>query len=65
MNALATPVKVGTLELKNRFVRSATQDRMGNADGSITEKEICLYEKLAANDIGMIISAEAKQYMEG
>ena len=56
MNLLATPIRLGALTLKNRFVRSATQDRMGNTDGSITEQEINLYEKLAANDIGMIIS---------
>lgn len=56
MDLLTSPIELGTLTLKNRFMRSATQDRMGNNDGSITGKEIQLLETLAANDVGLIVS---------
>lgn len=59
MKSLFQPVSVGPLVLKNRFVRSATNDNLGNEDGSISEAEISLYQKLAINDVGLIITAHA------
>ncbi len=48
--------KIGKLDLKNRFVRSATWDAMANEDGSVTEKSIELYTALGAGGMGLIIS---------
>lgn len=59
MNVLFTPFTIGRLEVKNRFVRSATQHRMGHTDGSITAQDIAYYERLAAGGIGLIISASS------
>ena len=59
MKSLFQPVSVGPLVLKNRFVRSATNDNWGNEYGSISEAEISLYQKLAINDVGLIITAHA------
>jgi 2,4-dienoyl-CoA reductase-like NADH-dependent reductase (Old Yellow Enzyme family) len=54
---LFTPVTLGNLTVKNRFVRSATHDYLGHPDGSISPKEIELYRTLAQNEVGMIITA--------
>ncbi len=56
---LFNPINIGPITVKNRFVRSATQDWFGNDDGSITQREIMLYEELAKNDVGMIVSAHS------
>lgn len=57
MSVLFTPIKIGAMTIKNRFVRSATQDFLGNDDGSISDQEMALYEKLAQNEVDMIITA--------
>jgi 2,4-dienoyl-CoA reductase-like NADH-dependent reductase (Old Yellow Enzyme family) len=59
MKSLYQPVSVGPLVVKNRFVRSATNDNLGNEDGSISDAEIALYQNLAINDVGLIITAHA------
>lgn len=56
---LFTPISIGTLEIPNRFVRSATHDYMAEKDGSVTDRELALYEKLAGGDIGLIVSGHA------
>lgn len=52
-------IDLKNISLKNRFVRSATHDYMGNADGSVSHAEVALYEELSKNEIGLIISAHA------
>jgi 2,4-dienoyl-CoA reductase-like NADH-dependent reductase (Old Yellow Enzyme family) len=59
MSILFEPVTIGTLEVKNRFVRSATHDYMGHSDGTLSDAEYDLYRCLAENDVGMIITAHA------
>lgn len=59
MYNLLQPFSLGSLNVKNRFVRSATYDRMGNMDGTISERELAVYEELARNDVGLIISGHA------
>ena len=59
MNSLFTPISLGSFTVKNRFVRSATQDYLGNEDGTISEAELQLYHQLAQNDVGLIISAHS------
>ena len=56
---LFTPVKIGALEIPNRFVRSATQDFMAADDGSITERQVSLFENLARGEVGLIITGHA------
>lgn len=42
--------------IKNRFIRSAVNDHLGNEDGTVSDAEIEMYEKLGLGDIGVIIT---------
>lgn len=62
MSVLFEPIAIGStgsMFVKNRFVRSATHDFMGNRDGTISDRELDLYKMLAANDVGLIITGQA------
>lgn len=59
MSILSEPILLGKLKVKNRFVRSATQDFYGDPDGSISDRQLELYRLLAENNLGLIISAHA------
>lgn len=50
------PITVCNLDLSNRFVRSATHEFMAEKDGSPTLKLGDLYEELAKNEVGLIIT---------
>lgn len=54
-----SPIFTNSLTLKNRLVRSATNDNLGGSDGTITAREVELYRELAQNEVGLIISAHA------
>ena len=53
------PFEIGKLQLKNRFVRSATWDATADDDGFVTDDSIELYQKLGQGDIGLIVSGYA------
>lgn len=55
MPSLFEPWSINRLQLKNRFVRSATMDNMGQ-NGQVTEAQVELYRHLAQGEIGLIIS---------
>lgn len=55
-SVLFTPVKIGQLEIPNRFVRSATHDFMAARDGSVTDRQVTLFEQLAQGGVGLIIT---------
>jgi 2,4-dienoyl-CoA reductase-like NADH-dependent reductase (Old Yellow Enzyme family) len=59
MNVLFTPAKIGTIEIKNRFVRSATNDRMVTRGGKVTDELVDCYRVLARGEIGLIITGHA------
>lgn len=50
---------VGTLELRNRFVRSATFDGCGDSSGAVTDVSVELYRVLGQGGLGLIVSAFA------
>lgn len=52
-------VKLANMTLKNRFVRSATWENMTCNGGHLTEKLYSIYETLAKNEIGLIITGYA------
>lgn len=46
----------GKLALKNRFVRSATWEELADEQGHINDKLLKIYENLAQNEVGLIIT---------
>lgn len=56
---------IGGMELRNRFVRSATWEGMAEDDGRTNAKLNGLLEDLAKNDVGLIISGHAFVREEG
>ena len=55
----AKPTKIGNLEIKNRFVRSATYEGLASEKGEITDKLIEFYKTLAEGGCGLIITSHA------
>lgn len=51
-----TPTFIGNLELKNRFIRSATWDGMAGGNGEISPRQIHLYQTLAAGGTALLTS---------
>jgi 2,4-dienoyl-CoA reductase-like NADH-dependent reductase (Old Yellow Enzyme family) len=57
--SLFDPYKIAGLELKNRFVRSATWDGTAHELGAVTDASVALYRKLGKGGVGLIISGYA------
>jgi len=51
--------KINQMELKNRFVRSATWEGLANPDGSCSEKIAHMMLELAEGQVGLIITSHA------
>lgn len=49
------PLHIGPLEIKNRFIHSATYEVMATATGLVTDDLIKRYQRLAKNEVGLII----------
>ena len=62
---LFTPVQLGRVTVPNRFVRSATQDFLTTEDGQITQAQRQLYGRLAAGEVGLIITGHAYVHPAG
>ena len=58
MKKLFEMSKINQMELKNRFVRSATWEGMANLDGSCSEELTDLIVELAKGQVGLIISSQ-------
>jgi 2,4-dienoyl-CoA reductase-like NADH-dependent reductase (Old Yellow Enzyme family) len=56
---LFEPCRIGNLELKNRFVRSATWDATADITGRVTDRSVEIYKRLGEGDIGLIVSGYA------
>jgi len=59
MSVLFEPLKIGHLEIKNRFVRSATYFALADTDGFIGDASVALMKQLAENDVGLIVTGYA------
>ena len=55
MSVLFTPQRVGHVDIKNRFVHSATYEGMADPDGQVTDTLIKRYRQLAQGEVGLII----------
>lgn len=56
MEKTFSPYKIGNKSAKNRIIRSATNDHLGNPDGSVSDAEIEMYDALSRNEVGTIIT---------
>ncbi|MTI69092.1 MAG: NADH:flavin oxidoreductase [Firmicutes bacterium] len=59
MKSLFDKTKIKSLDLKNRFIRSAVWMKMANVDGHLNENIIKTYEELAKGGVGLILSGYA------
>jgi 2,4-dienoyl-CoA reductase-like NADH-dependent reductase (Old Yellow Enzyme family) len=59
MKQLFEKTKINQIELKNRFVRSATWEGLAKPDGSCSEEITEMMVKLAQGQVGLIISSHA------
>jgi 2,4-dienoyl-CoA reductase-like NADH-dependent reductase (Old Yellow Enzyme family) len=65
MPALFEKSAIKSMQLKNRLVRSATVERMGDDKGLPTENLTRLYERLAKGGVGLIITGMAYVSADG
>ncbi|MEE4356862.1 MAG: NADH:flavin oxidoreductase [Desulfococcaceae bacterium] len=65
MSILFESTKIGNLELKNRFVRSATWEGLAAEDGGVTPELKKMMIGLAEGGVGLIISGHAYIRPEG
>jgi 2,4-dienoyl-CoA reductase-like NADH-dependent reductase (Old Yellow Enzyme family) len=56
---LFSPFKINHLEIKNRFVRSATGDGTADEAGLVTDTSLAIYGQLAKGGVGLIITGHA------
>ena len=56
MDLLFTPAKLGTCELKNRIVRSATHGHLSDEKGQVTPLWADTLIELAKNEVGLVIT---------
>ncbi|UCF60719.1 MAG: NADH:flavin oxidoreductase [Anaerolineaceae bacterium] len=65
MSILFSPYKIGSLELPNRLVRSATAERMADTDGRPLPPLKDLYAELARGGVGLIITGHMYVHPSG
>ncbi|MFX4260723.1 NADH:flavin oxidoreductase [Pelotomaculum propionicicum] len=59
MSILNTPYKIKNMEIKNRFLRSATVESKADIDGFVTDDLLELYYHLAAGGSGILVTGAA------
>lgn len=65
MKSLFETTSIGNLELKNRFIRSATCEAMADENGGVTPKLIDTFVALAKGEVGLIITGHANVEKRG
>ena len=65
MSILFQPEKIKNMELRNRFVRSATCDCLADGAGHVSEKQIKLFVELAQGGVGLIVTGIAYVHHSG
>ena len=56
MSILFTPMKIGNVEIPNRFIKSATHEGMAAKTGEVSDELIKRYERLANGRVGLCIT---------
>ncbi|MBU2548709.1 MAG: NADH:flavin oxidoreductase [Proteobacteria bacterium] len=65
MSVLFEPIKINRMEVCNRFARSATNDGGADEDGFVRDRQVTLYEELAAGGVGLIVSGATNVQKQG
>ena len=65
MSKLYEPASIGTLELPNRFVRSATAEYLADEKGKPLPELSAMYRALAEGGVGLIITGHAYVHPSG
>lgn len=53
---LFEPGRIGPVEVRNRIVRAGTSETMAGPRGEVTDQLIALYETLARNEVGLLVT---------
>jgi len=56
---LFEPYRIGRLELRNRFVRSATWDGAADDSGAVTDESVALHREVGQGGVGLIMGGHA------
>jgi len=56
---LFKPYKIGSLKIKNRFVRSATWDGTADDSGEVTDASVDIYTELGQGGVGLVVTGFA------
>jgi len=59
MSILFEPIEINRMTVTNRFMRSATNDRLADTSGRVTDGFIAAYEALAKGGVGLIVTGHA------
>jgi 2,4-dienoyl-CoA reductase-like NADH-dependent reductase (Old Yellow Enzyme family) len=62
---LFEPINIAGIQIKNRMARSATYEKLADANGNVTEPMPALYKELAAGGVGLIITGNAQMHLSG
>ncbi len=65
MADLFSEIRLGTLRLANRLMRSATHDFMGDDEGRITDRQVELFRSLARGGTALIVMGHAYVRSDG
>jgi 2,4-dienoyl-CoA reductase-like NADH-dependent reductase (Old Yellow Enzyme family) len=65
MSKLFEPTVINGLQLKNRFVRSATHEAMADLDGTVKDQLLQCIAELVRGEVGLIITGHAHVVREG
>ncbi|MBW2660010.1 MAG: NADH:flavin oxidoreductase [Deltaproteobacteria bacterium] len=59
MTRLFDTTELNGMEIKNRFVRSATYEAMAGLDGTVQDQLCCYLDELSRGEVGLIITGHA------
>jgi 2,4-dienoyl-CoA reductase-like NADH-dependent reductase (Old Yellow Enzyme family) len=62
---LLTPMSIGSVEVRNRFIRSSTSESLADEDGLITPSYLRLHTELARGRVGLIFTGHCYVHPSG
>ena len=65
MFQVLAPANLSKMQLRNRFIRSATYDGSADETGGVTDRSVKLIEGLAAGGVGLVVTGYAFVSREG